>query len=215
MASQEEQSMPKRCCGPTTWLYSMPTVLVVVRTGPDSTNVLPIVWVGIASGNPPTIALGIGKMHHSSRYIDEAGEVTVNVARSNQVAGVDYCGTVSGAQDPDKVGTCGWTLVPSDRVGAPYIDECPINLKCRVVDRVVRATNVTYLAEILETHVDEELLDGGRPAGALAVDPLLWAPDRRYYRLGEVVALEHEPGWALRGCRGVERHPGDDAYREG
>jgi flavin reductase (DIM6/NTAB) family NADH-FMN oxidoreductase RutF len=47
-------------------------------------------------------------------------------------------------------------------------DECPINLECRLVVRIVRATNATYRGEIVATHVDQELLDGKSPPDALA-----------------------------------------------
>jgi flavin reductase (DIM6/NTAB) family NADH-FMN oxidoreductase RutF len=184
--------MAKKRFGPTTWLYPMPTLLVAVRTGPDSANVLTIAWGGIASGNPPTIALGIGLMHYSASFIDQVGDLTVNIPRSSQVIGVDYCGTVSGIQDPDKPGTCGWTMVPSTKISSPYIDECPINLECRLVEKVVRTTNVTYLAEIVETHVDEHLLNEKDRVDALLLDPLIWTPDGNYYRLGAIVGREYE-----------------------
>ena len=183
--------MAKRHLGPTTWLYPMPALLVVVRTGPESANVLTIAWGGIASGNPPTIALGIGAMHYSAPFLDQVGDFTVNVPRSAQVTEVDYCGTVSGKQNPDKVGACGWTLVPSDKITSPYIQECPINLECRLVDKIVRSTNATYLGEVVATHVDEDVLNERGLPDALVVDPLLWASDGNYYRLGEVVGREY------------------------
>ena len=186
--------MAKRRLGPTTHLYPMQVVLVAVMTGAESANLITLVWAGIASGNPPTVALGIGAMHYSSHLIEQVGDFTVNIPRSSQVAQVDYCGTVSGADDPDKARTCGFTLVPSTRIRSPYIDECPINMECRLVDRIVRATNSTFLGEILETHVDEILLRDRKRPDALAVDPLLWAPDGFYYRLGTAVGREYQMG---------------------
>jgi len=195
---QKGHLMPKKRFGPTTWLYPMPTLLVAVRSGPASANIITLVWGGVASGNPPTIALGIGAMHHSAQLIEQAGDFTVNVARAAQAAGVDYCGVVSGRDDPDKAATCGWTFAPSDVISSPYIVECPINLECRLVDRIVRRTNATYLGEVVATHVDEELLNAQGRADALLVDPLLWAPDGNYYRLGPAIGHEHELGRALK-----------------
>jgi flavin reductase (DIM6/NTAB) family NADH-FMN oxidoreductase RutF len=176
----------------------MPTLLVAVKTGPDSANVLTIAWGGIASGNPPTIALGIGAMHHSSAFIERVGDFTVNVPRSSQVVEVDYCGTVSGVEDPDKPATCGWTMVPSTNIVSPYIAECPINLECRLVETVKRATNATYLAEIVATHVDEDLLDETQHIDARLLDPLIWTPDGHYYKLGARVGREYEMCTPLR-----------------
>jgi len=58
----------------------------------------------------------------------------------------------------------------------------------------VRATNATYLGEVVATHVDEELLDGRNCVAAPALDPLIWTPDGNYYRLGAAVGREKRRG---------------------
>jgi hypothetical protein len=70
-------------------------------------------------------------------------------------------------------------------------------LECRLVEKIVRAPNATYLGEIVETHVDEHLLKGKECADARVLDPLIWTPDGHYYRLGAVVGQEHVTGQAL------------------
>jgi flavin reductase (DIM6/NTAB) family NADH-FMN oxidoreductase RutF len=195
--------MPKPHLGRTTWLYPQPALLLAVRSGPDCATVMAVVWGGIASGNPPTVAGGIGAMQASYALICEAGDLTLNVPRSGQMAQADTFGTVSARQDPAKVRTCGWTLTPSLVISSPCIAECALNLECRVVERVQRATNATFLAEIVEAHVEEELLNAEGRADALRLGPLLWAPDGTYYRLGARLSREYEPGRALREGRGA------------
>jgi ribosomal protein S18 acetylase RimI-like enzyme len=41
-AQEQRRAMVKKHSGPSTWLYPMPALLVAVRTGPDSANVLTI-----------------------------------------------------------------------------------------------------------------------------------------------------------------------------
>jgi flavin reductase (DIM6/NTAB) family NADH-FMN oxidoreductase RutF len=190
--------MAKKQLGPTTNLFPMPAVLVAVKTGEHTANILTVAWCGIVSGNPPMIALEIGAKHHSTPFIEREGSFTVNVPRSGQVVGVDYCGMVSGATDPDKPATCGWTMVSATRISAPLIAECPLNLECRVVKTVDAGTGVFYLAEILETHVDEEALAGPKKINASALDPLIFTPDGFYYKLGERIAKAWDAGKALR-----------------
>ncbi|HUV94277.1 MAG TPA: flavin reductase family protein, partial [Anaerolineae bacterium] len=61
--------MTKRQLGPTTNLYPMPAMLVAVRTGEGSANVLTVAWGGIVGGNPPMMALEIGANHYSTPFI--------------------------------------------------------------------------------------------------------------------------------------------------
>ena len=189
--------MAKVRLGPTTNLYPMPAMLVAVRTGEGSASVLTIAWGGIV-GAPPLIALRIGGMHYSSPFIDREGNFTVNIPRSTQAVEADYCGLVSGKDDPDKVGTCGWTLLPSTQISSPLIAECPLNFECRVVERIEKGKGAIYLAEILETHVDEEALVGDKEIDACALDPLIFTPDGHYHKLGERVAKAWDAGKALK-----------------
>jgi flavin reductase (DIM6/NTAB) family NADH-FMN oxidoreductase RutF len=192
--------MAKKAIGPTTSLFPMPALLVAVKTGENSANILTIAWAGIVGGNPPMMALEIGGGHYSSPYIDREGNFTVNIPRSDQVVPADYCGLVSGKKDPNKPATCGWTMVPSTKVSSPMIAECPLNLECRIVRKVEAGKGMFYLAEIVETHVDESVLVGEKKVDvdARLLDPLIFTPDGAYYKLGERVAKAWDAGQALK-----------------
>ena len=189
--------MTKVRLGPTTNLYPMPVMLVAVKTGEGSANVLTIAWGGIVWGNPPMMALEIGAKHYSTPFIEREGNFTVNIPRSSQVVEADYCGLVSGRKDPNKPATCGWTMVPATQISSPLIAECPLNFECRVVRKVAVDSGVFYLAEILETHVDEDVLGDREEIDALALDPLIFTPDGHYHKLGERVARAWDAGRAL------------------
>ena len=189
--------MAKKALGPTTNLYPMPALLLAVKTGEESANVLTIAWAGIV-GIPPMMALRIGGSHYSTPFIDREMSFTVNVPSSRQAVGADYCGMVSGRDDPDKAATCGWTLVPSTRIASPMIAECPLNLECRVAHKLEAGRGAIYLVEILETHVDEELLVGADKIDPVALDPLIFTNDGNYYRLGEHVGKAWHIGGALK-----------------
>jgi flavin reductase (DIM6/NTAB) family NADH-FMN oxidoreductase RutF len=193
--------MAKKILGPTTHLYPQPALLVAVRTGEDpegvvTANILTVAWAGVA-GVPPMLALRIGGFHHSTAFIDREGSFTVNVPSSRQVVGVDYCGMVSGREDPDKAATCGWTLIPSTQIASPMIEECPLNFECRVAKKLPMGRGALYLVEILETHVDERALVGEGEISATALDPLIFTPDGHYYRLGECLGPAWQIGAAL------------------
>lgn len=144
------------------------------------------------------MALDIAQSHFSAPFIDREGNFTVNVPSTSQAVQADYCGIVSGRQDPNKPGTCGWTMVPSTQITSPLIAECPLNFECRVVRKVEAGESTFYLAEVLETHVDEAALDDRGKIDARALDPLVFTPDGQYFRLGEPVAKAFSVGKSLR-----------------
>ena len=192
--------MAKVAIGPSTSLFPMPALLVAVKTGEDAANVLTVAWAGIVGGNPPMMALEIGASHYSTPFIDREGNFTVNVPRSSQAVPTDYCGLVSGKKDPRKPVTCGWTMVPSTRISSPLIVECPLNLECRVLRKVQAGKGFFYLAEIVETHVEDDVLTGTPRVDidARLLDPLVFTPDGYYYRLGGRVAKAWDAGKVLR-----------------
>ncbi len=190
--------MVKKRLGPTTHLFPMPTLLVAVKTGEGSANIVTIAWAGIVGGNPPLIALDIAASHYSTPFIEREGGFTVNIPRSSQAVQADYCGIVSGRKDPDKPRTCGWTLAPATRISSPLIAECPLNLECRLLKKVEAGKGSFMVAEILETHVDEAALNEKGEVDARLLDPLIFGADEQYYRLGERVAKAFEVGRSLR-----------------
>ena len=61
--------------------------------------------------------------------------------------------------DIDKFAKTDWTAVPGEEVTAPLIDECPINLECRVEQRLSLGTHDLFICRVLRSHVDEEMVD--------------------------------------------------------
>jgi len=59
------------------------------------------------------------------------GEFSVNIPSTDIVKEVDYCGTVSGAK-VDKVKVCKFKIFYGELKKAPLIEQCPVNLACKV-----------------------------------------------------------------------------------
>ena len=157
--------MTKKTLGPTTDLFPMPALMVAVKTGDGKANILTVAWAGIMGGKPALMALEIGQSHYSTPFIEAEGSFTVNVPGADLAAAADYCGMVSGNEDPDKAATCGLTFAPSAKIASPLIVECPLNFECVIVDRIKTAAGVFYLVEIVETHADAAVLGDRQDSG--------------------------------------------------
>jgi flavin reductase (DIM6/NTAB) family NADH-FMN oxidoreductase RutF len=186
----------KRRLGPTERLYPMPTPLIVAGIG-DRLGIMAVAWIAIAGSTPSSIVMAMRSTRHTLSLIRETGEFTVNVPSVSLAEAVDYCGIVSG-RNTDKFADTGLTPVPSAVVATPIVEQCPLNFECRVMSEVPNGEYVLVIGEIVETHVDEELVDEAGRIDIDALDPLVYIPASREYRgLGPKVADAFKIGRAV------------------
>jgi flavin reductase (DIM6/NTAB) family NADH-FMN oxidoreductase RutF len=177
----------KRRLGPTERLYPMPTPLVVGQAG-DRRGVMTVAWIAIAGSTPSSVVMAVRSTRHTLSLIRESGEFTVNVAPVALAEAVDYCGIVSG-RNTDKFADTGLTPVPGAVVATPIVEECPLNLECRVMQEVPNGDYVLVIGEIVETQADESILGERDSIDVDKLDPLVYVPSTREYRgLTEKVA---------------------------
>lgn len=186
--------------GPKDRIVPLPVVLVVCGTL-KRPNVITVGKVGIVASDPPVIGISIHKTRHSLKLIRATGEFSVNTPSSGQCVQADYCGIVSG-RNVEKIDAIGMTPLQGTRIAAPILAECPYNLECRVLQEIVMGDWVLFLAEVLETLVDEDkLLDPA--AGSIdidAIDPIVYLGSTCEYRcLGKVVGRGFQDGRRLAG----------------
>lgn len=178
----------KKRLGPSDRLYPMPAVLVCGGTM-EKADACTVAWTGICATNPPRIAIALRGSRYTLELIRQSGTLTVNTARCSDAAVVDYFGTTPG-RETDKFQATGWTLEPSDEVAAPRIVECPYQLECRVTHEIELGSHVLLVAEVVESHADEDVLDAtGEKVDVGELDPLVYiAGSREYWSLGEKLA---------------------------
>jgi len=110
----------------------------------------------------------------------------------------DYCGTISGSK-VNKVAVCKFKVFYGKLENAPLIEQCPINLECKVVHILDLGSHSLIVGKIAETHVSESCLTDGKP-DASKIKPLTYitSPDRQYQALGEVIAKAYSIGSELK-----------------
>jgi len=123
---------------------------------------------------------------------------SVNLPSRGMAKEIDYCGIVSGSK-VDKVEACQFRIFYGKLENAPLIEQCPINLECKVVRILDLGSHSLVIGRIEESYTSDDCLTEGKP-DINKIKPLAWArdPSRQYYALGEVIAKSHSVGLELK-----------------
>jgi len=143
---------------PWTALFPCPVVLVSCVDSKGKTNIITLAWAGVVCSDPPMLGLGIRPHRYSYGLIEDSGEFVVNIPTVDILKETDFCGVVSG-REVDKFSETGLTLKPAEKVKAPIIQECPVNIECIVKKKVPLGTHHLFIGEIVRVHVDQDVLD--------------------------------------------------------
>ncbi len=141
-----------------------------------------IAWANIVDFNPYLISISSEKSHYTNKGIRENKEFSVNIPSADMVAVTDYCGTHSGKTiDKSKV----FKVFYGELKKAPMIDECPINVECRLV-RTVKLLHIElFIGEIAGVYMEDKYLTDGKP-DMRKINPLVFEEGvGNYWKLGE------------------------------
>jgi flavin reductase (DIM6/NTAB) family NADH-FMN oxidoreductase RutF len=167
--------------GPLPILGFYPTIMIGVDVDgkPDFTTVA---WTGVAASVPPSITIALQPQRHSLKGVRRHMAFSANIPSIEQVKETDYCGLASGAR-VDKAKDCGFKVFYGKLKNAPFIEQCPINHACEVVQILNLGSHELIVGRIVESHVSDYCLTDGRPDPA-KVKPFLFA-GFGYYAVGE------------------------------
>ncbi len=196
--------MAKKTLKPSVNFIPTPAVLISSGEEGKNANLMTAAWAGIACSEPPHISVAIRPGRHSSGLIKASGEFVVNLPNESLLRETDWCGIVSG-RDVDKFKKAKLIAKKASRVKAPLVDNCPVNIECRVKEVVSLGVHDLFIGEVLAVHVEERFLEKGERLDPKKLKPLVyWPPNREYWSFGE-----HLANWGFSGKEGME--PGEDA----
>jgi flavin reductase (DIM6/NTAB) family NADH-FMN oxidoreductase RutF len=117
-------------------------------------NIITIGMFAFFSGNPTLVGIGLAPARYSYDLIRKSREYVVNTVDEKLIEALRICGEHSG-RDTDKFRKAKLTPVKGVKVNAPYIQESPVNIECKVVQEVETGDHVWFIGEVQTTHVNE------------------------------------------------------------
>lgn len=135
-------------------LYPNPVLLVSAEYDSKET-IVTLSWGGTCCSDPPIVSIAIRNSRYSHNLIKQSNEFVINIPTVKMLEQVEICGTKSGA-DIDKWAICEFTKKNSKEVKVPGIDECPVNIECKVEKIIELGTHDMFLGKVVALHIDEE-----------------------------------------------------------
>lgn len=152
-------------------------------------NAMNVAWGGECTRD--CICINIGS-HKTTDNILAKGAFTVAPADASHVMEADYFGMATGNK-VNKAEASGLTFVPSEHVDAPVIEEFPLTMECEVVEVQDFAGEKRFVGKIVNTRVDESILDDEGRVDFEKFQPICYDSTRRIYR---VVGAEVGQAWS-------------------
>lgn len=175
--------MSKQSWKPGNMLYPLPAVMVSAADQKGKDNIITIAWTGTICTNPPMTYISVRPERYSYHMIRETKEFVINLTTKELAYATDYCGVTSG-RDVDKFTKLGLTRGKSEKVHAPYIEESPVCLECKVTEVKELGSHHMFLAEVAAVHADEKYMDKTGRFDLSRAQPLVYSHGA-YYALGE------------------------------
>ncbi len=175
----------RKSLGAQTLAFPTPVWIVGSYDQAGRPNVMAASWAGICCSVPPCVAVSLRKATYTYGNLVERKAFTLGVPSEGHLKEADYLGLASG-RDTDKFAAAGLTPVRSELVDAPYAEEFPLVLECKVVHVIELGLHTQFVGQIVDVKADESVLS---PAGVLEIErvrPIVFSPGNRgYYGLGD------------------------------
>ncbi len=184
----------KRSLGAKTLLYPTPVLVIGTYDSEGRANAMTASWGGICCSTPPCLSVSIRKATYTYGNIVEKDAFTVNIPSEAQIKAADYFGMVSGKNE-DKFKASGLTPVKGERVDAPYIEEFPLIIECRLIKSIEIGSHTQFIGEIMDVRAEESVLGAADVPDIEKLRPVIFTPvSRNYYGIGRFVGKAFSVG---------------------
>lgn len=171
---------------PGNMLYPLPAVMVSCARAGEKPNIITVAWAGTVCSSPAMVSISVRPERYSHDIIEESGEFVINLVTEKLIRSCDWCGVKSG-RDVDKFESCRLTARRAEKLtSAPVIEESPVNIECRVTQKIPLGSHDLFLAEVVSVDIDPSYMDE-KGRFELNRSGLITYSHGEYYTLGRKV----------------------------
>ena len=188
----------KKSLGARTLAFPTPVWVVGTFDAEGKPNVMTAAWAGIVCSQPPCVGVSLRKATYTYGNMMLKKAFTISIPPEAYVKEADYFGMATG-REVNKFAAARLTPVASNVVDAPYVEEFPLILECKLLHTVEIGLHTQFIGEIIDVKAEEAVLgDKGFP-DIEKVRPIIFGPEIRTYHgigkyLGQAFAIGKDIG---------------------
>ena len=184
----------KKSLGPKPIVYPTPVFVIGTYDKVGVPNVMTAVWAGICCSQPPCVSVSLRKETYTYGNIVDRESFSVNIPSEQYAKEADYFGLISGRKE-NKFSTTGLTPVRSELVDAPYIEEFPLVLECKLLNTLEVGSHSIFVGEIIDVKVDEAASGEKYKADIRKIRPMMYSPESKtYFGVGNFIGQAFSMG---------------------
>ncbi len=196
----------KKSLKPGTLGFPAPVFMVGSYDEHHLPNVMNAAAAGMCCLRPPCVYVALREATATYQNIRKRKAFTICIPPEKYVLEADYFGVVSG-KDTDKFQKTGLTPLQGDLVDAPYVQEFPVVMECKLKETLNLGSHTMFIGEVLDLKADEDvLMEINLKSGKTItrIDPQKVLPlifdlsSRNYYVLGDKIGEGFVDGLKLK-----------------
>jgi len=131
-----------------------PGPVVLVSTAREGrANIMTMSWHMMLEFEPPLVGCVISSRNYTFDILKATKQCVLNIPTVELSKQVVDCGNTSG-RTVDKFKEFGLTPAIASSINAPLIDECYVNLECRVIDDKMVPQYNLFILEVIKAWID-------------------------------------------------------------
>ena len=138
--------------------YPEQVVIAIAHDANGKYNPITLGWTMIVSGQPPMMAIAVGKTRYSLEAIRQANEFVIAFPSEHQHDEAMLFGTKSG-RDTDKLAEANTATSKASMIDCVLMDDAVANFECKLVSEVETGDHITFVGQIVCSHVNDKPLN--------------------------------------------------------
>lgn len=172
----------KKSIEPVPFVAAMPVVIVATKDG----NIINFATHGMFGqlniSNPPLVYVSVLKDHKTAKTIKATEKYSINIPGTSLLSKIKLCGNKSGNSE-DKSEIFDVFYGEND---IPMIEDCPVNLSCKLFKTIETSDMYIFIAEVIQTFAEESCLIDDKIL-AKAVDPIICTIQGEFFAMGKEI----------------------------
>lgn len=180
----------KKSLGPHTYAPAAPVWVIGTYDKNGKANAMTASWAGVCCSNPPCVSVSLRKATYTYACLESRRCFTVSIPSEKYLKAADFFGTASG-KNTDKFSQLKLTPAKSSVVDAPYVEEFPLILECKLIHQQELGLHTLFVGQIMDIKANEEILTPQNLPDFEKLKPIIFDPSTfSYFATGAQLSSE-------------------------